>query len=265
MRKPNMCFMVCAMLISDIFAEEINTRIYTINPNAQHYKCQRLTSDKHSFLHKNNNVTINTYLAMRTFKETSSKIEKMFADPQYPPLQLSYLSEWAGIYAAQHESAVRCAAKRYSYAYALSLMYLGRFKHAEEICQAWLNENPNDYGCLLQLGLLSLYRKGNFHYLEKSFEKYPERTLLLLQWHIDKINYQPIEDWDFIDAFFSMLYDKQRLWSPARLPMGTLIFIREIFMEKYGNYLSNEQRTSIPPKMLKVADRFVFPKFEGAK
>ena len=235
-------------------------------PPGTNYSARRkLSADKRSFTCEyGTNAFAEPYMAMRRFKLLTREVEQMFSDKCFERAGVSLLPAWAGIYAAKCEAKDPDAdVNKLSNAYILSQLYRGRFRVAEAAGKARLEATPDDYGTLALLGLMAMYEKGNFPYLEKAFDAHPEHTLYLMKWYFyQQIPFRPAEDWDFVAAFFQMLNDKRERWDPGKLPVDTRKFLRDAFAEKYGNFRDAEERKGIPEHLLKLGAGFGGPELD---
>ena len=129
----------------------------------------------------------------------------------------------------------------YSTPYILSLLFREKYKQAQTNALVLLEKTPDHYGALLLLGLLSMYDRKNFPYLERAFVMNPLKTLYFFDWHFNYITFSPQQDWDFVDAFFQMLTAHRTLLVNLKMPPNLFPRLSGAFFLKYEMKQKNGQ------------------------
>lgn len=159
-------------------------------------------------------------VAIRSFSQTTKEVgEFLQNNSSLTGGMYKHLSAWGGLYSHMPElTGKKDAIDTFSAPYVLSLMFRARFSDAESAAKNILSQKTDDYGATLLLGLLSVYNKENFPYLERAFVMNPYKTMWVFDWHFSRFRIEPKEEWDFAHAYFSMLARHKQMIRELKLP-----------------------------------------------
>ena len=183
------------------------------------------------------NTAQNIDLAIRTLDDTTRQVEKLLENDDSKKIMTSaHLSAWGALYSnlpvlTGKPDAVNPAAPPY----VLSLMYRQKFKEAEQAARFILEKEPDQYGALLLLGILSIYNRENFPYLERAFLMNPYKTVCIFDWHLRQFRVRQQKEWDFVHAYFRMLTEYRDRLRGLELPAAVSWRLSESFRAKYEN------------------------------
>jgi hypothetical protein len=186
---------------------------------------------EYNYSPRGNSEAINACRAITNFDKITQEMELFLAnnDSLRAGMFLS-LPAWAGVYAGRSDRA-----DKHSASYVLSLMFLSQFSRAESAAKEILAQKPDDYGTLLLLGLLAIYDRANFPYLERAFVMNPYKTMWMLNWHLDKIFITPKTDWDFVQAYADMLIKHKDKVRELQLPPQVVMCLYQSFSQKLAS------------------------------
>ena len=120
--------------------------------------------------------------------------------------------------------------------YALALMFSKKYEEAEKTALNLVEENPENYGANVVLGLLSIQKKALFPYLKKAFQANPAKTIAILDWHVDTLEITTSKDreWDFIGAYLDLLLENRKVFAEnTTFDPRVLIKILSVIRSKY--------------------------------
>lgn len=215
-----------------------------------------LTTGKDFFVYENGYIDLSAQrieVAIRSFDYTTRTVEKLLSNDSDEPMALNHLPAWGGLYSNMplltgRKDAVNPIAPPYM----LSLMYRSKFKEAERVGQKILEKDPDNYGALVLLGLLSIYNEKNFPYLERAFIMNPYRTIWIFDWHCREFRITSPKQWDFADAFFRMLSRHNDQLRHIELSFVCTNRLYKGFSQKYGDPYEKSTKTAVGPDMIRM-------------
>ncbi len=141
---------------------------------------------------------------------------------------------WAALYLNTAKLKEKIIVDKKSTTHALALIYATKYKKAQEVLLAILKQDSENYGANILLGLLAIWNKENFKYLEKAFEINPLKTILFVKWqsHGTRIYVSENKQWDFFDAFIHMLIANKNV-DYKKLPQLLKQHLIRAIYEKY--------------------------------
>ena len=186
-------------------------------------KTSPLTDNNFSFRYNNRELIANQRTvqeikySVRNFSRITKNVERFLQnDNSLDGIREYAINAWGGIYSLLPElTENKITVDEYSTPYILSL--------------------------LLLLGLLSMYDRKNFPYLERAFVMNPLKTLYFFDWHFNYITFSPQQDWDFVDAFFQMLTAHRTLLVNLKMPPNLFPRLSGAFFLKYEMKQKNGQ------------------------
>ncbi len=228
------------------------TIVHEIKPTAKrktaHKKISPLTENNFSFSYNDRAVMPNKMTvqkikySVRKFSRMTKNVERFFQnDNNLEGMNEHAIDAWGGLYSLRPELAEnKITVDEYSTPYILSLIFLGKYEQAQTNALVLLKKTPDHYGALLLLGMLSMYNRENFPYLERAFVMNPFKTLYFFDWHFSYIMFYPQDDWDFVDAFFKMLTKHRSLLVDLKIPPNLVSRLSKAFILKYEEPQRNE-------------------------
>ena len=212
-------------------------------------KTSPLTDNNFSFRYNNRELIANQRTvqeikySVRNFSRITKNVESFFQnDNSLDGIREYAINAWGGIYSLLPElTENKITVDEYSTPYILSLLFREKYKQAQTNALVLLEKTPDHYGVLLLLGLLSMYDRENFPYLERAFVMNPLKTLYFFDWHFNYITFSPQQDWDFVDAFFQMLTAHRTLLVNLKIPPNLTPRLSRAFFLKYEMKQKNGQ------------------------
>lgn len=197
-----------------------------------------MTADYHFFkyrLHAMLTTAQNLDMAIKSFPRFSKLVEEFLKNnDDIRAGQYVHISGWGGLYCnLPLLTGKKDAVKELSPSYVLSLLFCGYFKRAQKTAKEILEKEPDNYGILLLLGLLSIYDKENFPYLERAFQLNPYKTIWIFDWHLNNFFILPSKDWDFVHAYFLLLAKHRKLLRSKKIPTRIALRLSSSFLLKY--------------------------------
>lgn len=118
--------------------------------------------------------------------------------------------------------------------YALALICAKRYDEAAKMALNIINNDKDNYGACVLLGLLSVRDKSLFTYLEKAFDMNPLKTLLIVEWHCTCLEIKTKkEEWDFVDAYIKLAAKHNAAFKNQKLPFCLALRLVETIQCKY--------------------------------
>lgn len=118
--------------------------------------------------------------------------------------------------------------------YVLALICAKRYDEAAKTTLNIINNDEDNYGACVLLGLLSVRDKNLFIYLEKAFDLNPLKTLYIVDWHCTCLKIRPQkEEWDFIDAYIKLAAKHYAAFKNKDLPFNLALRLWETIQCKY--------------------------------
>ncbi|MHB9057123.1 MAG: hypothetical protein ACYC2P_13415 [Paludibacteraceae bacterium] len=141
--------------------------------------------------------------------------------------------------------------------YALALICAKRYDEAAKTALNIINNDKDNYGTCVLLGLLSVRDKSLFTYLEKAFDMNPLKTLLIVEWHCTCLEIKTKkEEWDFIDAYIKLAAKHHAAFKNQKLPFSLALRLVEIiqckYYKEYGKILPEKANMELPLERLKI-------------
>ena len=119
--------------------------------------------------------------------------------------------------------------------YALALLCARRYREAEQNLLQVLEKNPNDYGGMILLGLLSTRNKEYFPYLEKAFAVNPTKGVSFVEWHCQNLDmlHQLPQEWDFIGSYLPLVLRYRNSINIKSISPMTAMRLNKAIRERY--------------------------------